>query len=152
MADTGSVRFEVLRERNFRLLAGARTISYLGTNLAPIAVAFAVLDISGSATDVGLAFAAWTLAQIATLLVGGVVAARLPRRPVMVASDAANLAIRVVMGAAIVAGAMNVWVLIGLQAAGGVATAFFSPASSGLVPQTVPARLLQEANGLMSVA
>src|SRR5205823_3512309 len=83
---------------------------------------------------------------------GGVVADRLPRRPVMVASDAANLAIRVVMGAAIVAGAMNVWVLIGLQAAGGVATAFFSPASSGLVPQTVPARLLQEANGLMSVA
>ena len=46
-----------LRERNFRLLAGARTISFFGTNLAPIAVAFAVLDLTGSATDVGIAFA-----------------------------------------------------------------------------------------------
>ena len=61
---------EVLRERNFRLLFAARTISFFGTNLAPIAVAFAVLGLGGSATDVGLAFAAWTLAQISTLLIG----------------------------------------------------------------------------------
>jgi len=52
-----------LRLRNFRLLFAARTISFFGTNLAPIAVAFAVLGLSNSATDVGLAFAAWTLAQ-----------------------------------------------------------------------------------------
>ena len=44
-------------ERNFRLLVSARAISFLGTNLAPIAVAFAVLDLTGSATDVGFAFA-----------------------------------------------------------------------------------------------
>jgi hypothetical protein len=37
-----------------------------------------VLGLGGSATEVGLAFAAWTLAQISTLLVGGVVADRLP--------------------------------------------------------------------------
>ena len=60
-----------LRERNFRLLASARTISFAGTNLAPIAVAFAVLDLTGSATDVGIAFACWTLAQISTLLIAG---------------------------------------------------------------------------------
>ena len=71
-------------ERNFRLLVSARAISFLGTNLAPIAVAFAVLDLTGSATDVGFAFAAWTLAQISTLLVGGVVADRFSRRRVMV--------------------------------------------------------------------
>ena len=65
--------FGPLRERSFRLLFTARTISFFGTNLAPIAVAFAVLDLTGSATDVGIAFACWTLAQISTLLVGGVV-------------------------------------------------------------------------------
>jgi hypothetical protein len=68
----------VLRERNFRYLFAARTISFFGTNLASIAVAFAVLGLGGSATEVGLAFAAWTLAQISKLLVGGVVADRLP--------------------------------------------------------------------------
>ena len=143
---------EVLRERNFRLLFAARTVSFFGTNLAPIAVAFAVLGLTGSATFVGLSFAAWTLAQVSTLLVGGIVADRLPRRRVMIASDTANFCVRATMGALLVAGAMDVWFLIALQAVGGVATAFYSPASTGLVPQTVPARLLQQANGFMSIA
>jgi predicted MFS family arabinose efflux permease len=143
---------EVLRERNFRLLFAARTTSFVGTNLAPIAVAFAVLGLTGSATYVGLSFAAWTLAQISTLLVGGIVADRLPRRRVMVASDTANFCVRATMGALLVAGSMDVWFLIALQAVGGAATAFYSPASTGLVPQTVPARLLQQANGFMSIA
>ena len=56
--------------RNFRLLFLARTISFFGTNLVPIAVAFAILDLGGSATAVGLAFAARTLAQVSTLMVG----------------------------------------------------------------------------------
>jgi hypothetical protein len=43
--------------RNFGLLFSARAISYFGTYLAPIAVAFAVLDLTGSATDTGIAFA-----------------------------------------------------------------------------------------------
>src|SRR5437667_3282926 len=142
----------VLRERNFRYLFAARTISFFGTNLAPIAVAFAVLGLGGSATQVGLAFAAWTLAQISTLLVGGVVADRLPRRLVMIGSDAANLCVRVTMGALLVSGHARIWELIALQAAGGAAVAFYSPASTGLVPETVPERLLQQANSFMSIA
>src|SRR5438067_4598583 len=143
---------EALREPSFRQLFAARTASFFGTNLAPIAVAFAVLGLTGSATWVGLSFAAWTLAQISTLLVGGIVADRLPRRRVMVGSDTVNFCVRAAMGALLVAGTMHVWLLIALQAVGGAATAFYSPASTGLVPQTVPARLLQQANGLMSIA
>jgi predicted MFS family arabinose efflux permease len=142
----------VLRERNFRYLFAARTISFFGTNLAPIAVAFAVLGLGGSATDVGLAFAAWSRAQISTLLVGGVVADRLPRRLVMIASDAASLCVRAVMGGLLVTGHARIWELIALQAVGGSAVAFFSPASTGLVPETVPERLLQQANSFMSIA
>src|SRR5213594_2969141 len=93
-----------LSERNFRLLLFARTISYFGTYLAPIAVAFAVLDLTGSASDTGIAFACWTLAQISTLLVGGVAADRLPRRLVMLSSDSANFAVRGTMGLLLVSG------------------------------------------------
>src|SRR5256885_16284441 len=85
-------------QRNFRLLFAARSISYFGTYLAPIAVAFAVLDLTGSASDTGIAFACWTLAQVATLIAGGVVADRLPRRLVMVGSDAGNVCVRTTMG------------------------------------------------------
>src|ERR1700693_5703934 len=142
----------VLGERNFRYLFAARTISFFGTNLAPIAVAFAVLGLGGSATDVGLAFAAWTLAQVSTLLIGGVLADRLPRRLVMIASDSANLCVRVAMGGLLVSGHARVWELIALQAIGGASVAFYSPASTGLVPETVPERLLQQGNSFMSIA
>src|SRR5207244_321867 len=142
----------VLSERNFRLLFFARTISFFGTNVAPIAVAFAVLDLTGSATDVGIAFACWTLAQISTLLIGGVVADRLPRRLVMLSSDSANFVIRAAMGALLVSGHARVWELFVLQAFGGAATAFYSPASTGLVPETVRPALLQQANAFMSIS
>ena len=88
---------QALRERNFRYLFAARAISFFGTNLAPIAVAFAVLGLTNSATDVGLAFAAWTLAQVSTLLVGGVVGDRLPRQLVMIVSDSVNCVVRTAM-------------------------------------------------------
>jgi MFS family permease len=142
----------VLGERNFRYLFAARAISFFGTNLAPIAVAFAVLELGGSATQVGLAFAAWTLAQVSTLLIGGVVADRLPRRVVMIGSDTANLCVRATMGALLVSGHAEIWELIALQAVGGVAVAFHSPASTGIVPETVPPALLQQANSFMSIA
>jgi len=138
--------------RNFRYLFAARAISFFGTNLAPIAVAFAVLGLGGSATEVGLAFAAWTLAQVSTLLIGGVVADRLPRRAVMIGSDTASLCVRFTMGTLLVSGHAEIWELIALQAVGGAAVAFHSPATSGIVPETVPAGQLQQANSYMSIA
>ena len=141
-----------LSQQNFRLLFAARSISYFGTYLAPIAVAFAVLDLTGSAADTGLAFACWTLAQISALLVGGVVADRLPRRIVMVGSDTANVVVRTLMGTLLLTGHARIWEIFVLQAIGGAATAFYSPASSGLVPEVVPAAQLQRANAYMGIA
>ena len=93
-----------LRLPAFRLLFAARAISYVGTYLAPIAVAFAVLDLGGGATAVGLSFAAWTLAQVAMLAFGGVVGDRVPRRVVMVGSDVASAVVRTAMGALLISG------------------------------------------------
>src|SRR5881392_601012 len=138
--------------RNFALLFAAQAISYFGTYLAPIAVAFAVLDLTGSATDTGIAFACWTLAQVSTLMIAGVVADRLPRRLVMVCSDLANVAVRTVMGVLLLSGTAQIWHLFVLQALGGAATAFFSPASTGLVPELVEKSQLQQANALMGIA
>jgi MFS family permease len=143
---------EALRDRNFRLLFSARAISYVGTYLAPIAVAFAVLDLGGSATEVGLSFAAWTIAQVATLAFGGVIGDRFPRRAVMIASDTASFAVRAAMGALLVSGRAEVWELIALQACGGAAVAFYSPASYGLVKEVVRTELLQQANSLLGIA
>lgn len=134
------------------LLFAARGISYFGTYLAPIAVAFAVLDLTGSASDTGIAFACWTVAQVSTLLIGGVVSDRLPRRLVMISSDAANVCVRASMGVLLLSGHARIWEIFVLQALGGAATAFYSPASSGLVPELVEKSQLQKANALMGIA
>src|SRR6476661_5874903 len=141
-----------LRLPAFRLLFAARAISYVGTYLAPIAVAFAVLDLGGGATAVGLSFAAWTLATVATLAFGGVVGDRVPRRLVMISSDVASAVVRTTMGVLLVSGHAEVWHLIALQACGGAAVAFYSPASYGLVREVVPEDELQQANGLLAIA
>ena len=136
----------------FRLLFAARAISYVGTYLAPIAVAFAILRNGGGATAVGLSFAAWTLAQVAMLSFGGVVGDRLPRRVVMVGSDTASTVVRTAMGVLLLSGHAQVWELIALQACGGAAVAFYSPASYGLVREVVPEEQLQRANALLAIA
>jgi MFS family permease len=140
-----------LRHRNFRLLFASRAISFFGTNVVPVALAFAVLDLS-SASALGVVLAARTLAQIAALLVGGVIGDRLPRRLVLIGSDTANCAVQLALGLLLVSGHAQVWHLVLLQLAGGAATAFHSPATTGLVPQTVPAEALQQANGYMTLA
>jgi len=137
---------------DFRYLFSARAISYIGTYLAPIAVAFAILDNGGGPTAVGLSFAAWTLAQVAMLAVGGVLGDRVPRRLVMIGSDVASTAVRTTMGVLLVSGHAQVWQLIALQACGGAAVAFYSPASYGLVREVVPEEMLQQANGLLGMA
>ena len=141
-----------LRLPAFRLLFGARAISYVGTYLAPIAVAFAILGDGGGATAVGLGFAAWTLGQVAMLACGGVVGDRIPRRLVMVGSDVASTAVRTTMGLLLLTGHARVWELIALQAVGGAAVAFYSPASYGLVREVVPDEELQQANALLAIA
>jgi predicted MFS family arabinose efflux permease len=139
-------------DRNFKLLFAGRAISYVGTYLAPIAVAFAVLDLHGSATAVGLSFAAWTLAQVSMLAFGGVIGDRFPRRTVMISSDVASTAVRAAMGVLVVTGSAQVWELIALQALGGAAVAFYNPAFYGLVREIVPTESLQRANSLLAIA
>jgi MFS family permease len=147
-----SGRFGPLARREFRLLFLARGISFFGSAIAPVAIAFAVLDLTGSASDLGLVLAARMVPQLVFLLVGGVWADRLPRNLVMVASDLITGAAQAVTAALLLTGSAEIWHLVALQAVGGTAFAFFFPASTGLVPQTVEPTLLQQANATLRLA
>ena len=76
-----------LRERSFRFLFLGRTTSFIGNAFANVALAFAVLDLTGSKADLGFVLAARSLPQVLFLLVGGIWADRLPRHRVMVFSN-----------------------------------------------------------------
>src|SRR5256884_5508063 len=138
-----------LAEREFRLLFLGRTVSIIGNAFATTAIAFAVLDVTGSKADLGYVLAARALPQVVSLLAGGVWADRLPRHLVMVASNVVSGASQGVLAALLLTGTAGFTELIVLSAVNGTSTAFFFPASSGIVPQTVPAPMLQTANALL---
>lgn len=108
-----------------------------------------MLDLTGSKADLGYVLAARTVPMVAFLLVGGIWADRLPRHHVMVGSNLLSGASQTAVAALLFAGHARVWQLAALAAVNGTSSAFFFPASSGIVPQTVPERLLQQANALL---
>ena len=143
---------DVLRVRNFRLVLAGKAVSVLGDRMVAVALAFAVLEVGGSASEVGLVLAAATLPMVVSVLAGGVVADRLSRRTVMVAADVLRALTQGVMAALLIAGAAEVWMLAALGALTGIGSGFFNPASTGLLPELVTAEQLQPANALRSSA
>jgi predicted MFS family arabinose efflux permease len=141
-------RFGVLEERDFRFVFLAGAVSQIGDQMMPVAIAFAVLDLTGSAADLGYVLAAGTAPLVALLLAGGVFADRFSRRRLMFTADGVRLATDGTLAALLVSGQARLWELIVLQALHGAASAFFAPASTGIVPQLVPEHGLQQANAL----
>ncbi len=120
--------------------------------MAPIALAFAVLHLTGSKSDLGYVLAARSAPQIVFLLIAGIWADRLPRNQVMVASMVASMASQGLVAALLLTGHARLWHLVAISACNGTFSAFFFPASAGIVPQTVPPVMIQQANALLRLA
>jgi MFS family permease len=148
----GSGRLGPLAHRDFRLLFLGRGISFFGNAMATVALAFAVLEVTGSKSDLGLVIAVRSLPQVAFILVGGVWADRLPRHVVMVASNTLSGATQTILAVLLITHHAHLPALFALAAANGASTAFFFPASAGIVPQTVDASMIQQANVLLRLA
>src|SRR5437762_12340806 len=103
-------RLGPLRERDFRLLWVGRATSDFGSALVPVAVTFAVLDLTGSATSLGLVLVAAFVPRVVLLLIGGVVADRLERRRIMLASDVARATTHGLVARLLLSGLVRVWV------------------------------------------
>jgi MFS family permease len=142
----------MLRLRSFRRVFLAQSVSVIGDGITPIALTFAVLELTGSGTDLGLVLAAQTLPLAGLALVGGVWADRLPRARVMIGSDLVRAAVQGIAAVLLLSGAAQIWQLALLAAAHGAAEAFFRPAAGALLPQIVPGPQLQKANALMGMS
>ncbi|MDE3223569.1 MAG: MFS transporter [Acidobacteriota bacterium] len=140
-----------LRERNFRLFFIGQTTSQIGSGMAPVAIAFAVLQ-HGTASDLGLVSAAGLVPLVVLLLAGGVIADRFSRRVVMLGSDLLRTSAQIGLGAWILVSVVPLWGFMALAAVVGVGSAFFNPALTGLVPQVVSEKRLLQANALNSLS
>jgi len=141
----------VLRYREFRLLYVGQLVSLLGDGVFVVALSFAVLSETGSEAGLGIVLAAGSLPLVGFVLVGGVWADRLSRRRVMLGADFARMLVQGVLAGLVLSGHAPVGAFVVLYGLYGVAMAFFSPASTGLVPETLPAAELQRANGLLAM-
>lgn len=140
-----------LRERNFRLFFLGQTTSQVGTGMAPVAVAFAVLA-HGSVSDVGYVLAAGTVPVVVLLLVGGVVGDRISRRRLLLEADSLRTLAELGLGLWVLVGHPPLWGFIALAALMGIGQAFFTPAMTGIVPQLLSADLLQQGNALNGIS
>jgi predicted MFS family arabinose efflux permease len=140
----------VLRHRDFRFLFLGQSASSVGDQVVIVALALYITQRTGSPTDLGLVLAAQSLPLIALVLFGGVWADRLPRHRIMTVADYARALLHAVLAASILLGGASVPEMIVIEALFGAARAFFQPAYSGLLPQTIPDAEAQDARALSS--
>lgn len=140
----------VLRDRNFRWFCTSDAVDLLGTSMAPVALAFAVLHVAGSAQALSQVLAAYIGAQVAFVLVGGLAADRFPRTLVLQGSNVVSCLAQGTVGALVITDRATITALVVLVAIGGAASAFGMPATEGVVPQLVTREHLQQANAIMA--
>jgi MFS family permease len=141
----------VLREPSVARYLAAVTVTGLGSGMATVALAFAVLSFGG-AIDLGIVLLARELPMVAFVLLGGVFADRLPRRWILVGSDLVKGGAQVVTAMLLVSGLADVWNVAILQTVFGVAAAFSRPATIGLIREAVSDARLQEANAVVQLS
>lgn len=127
-----------LRHRDFRMLVAGTTTSALGNAITPIALAFAVLDLGGSASQLGLVVAAFALAEVVTTLFGGVLGDRLPRKVMMEGSAAGSALTQLLIAASLIAGFATIPLLGVIGALNGCLAALSQPSSRAMTRLTVP--------------
>lgn len=141
-----------LRGRPFRLLWLAASTSAVGSAFVPVAMAFAVLRVGGSATSLGIVLLTGTVAGLASYQVAGVWADRLSRRNLMLTADLVRLVVEAAVAALLLTGHARIWQLAVASALVSIGTAFEGPASVSLVPELVAASQLQQANSLLQLS
>ena len=141
-----------LRHAPFRFLLLGRTTSMLGNSVAPMALAFAVLDLTGSVRDLGFVVAARSLTNVVFILFGGVLADRLPRKVVMIGSSALAFLTQGTVAILLFTHTATIGLLLVLAALNGMVSAFTFPAMAAIAGQVVPDEIRQQSNALLRMS
>jgi MFS family permease len=140
-----------LRSRPFALLWLGQTISTLGDGACLTALAWQVLILTGSGAAMGVVLIATAIPRVLFMLLGGVIADRLPRRLVMLWADAGRAAAVGAIALLSYTNSLQFWHLIALGLLFGLSQAFFLPAYQSIAPQLVEVEALPSANALNSL-
>jgi MFS family permease len=144
--------FAPLRQRSFAWYYASRFTNTLGSMMAGIALTFAVLDLTGSASALGQVLAARTIPMVVFLLFGGVIADRFPRTLVLQLSNLFSALTQGMVAYLVITGQAELWMIVVLEVLNGTVSAVSFPAMASMVPQLVQRDQLQAANALLSLS
>jgi MFS family permease len=139
------------RSGQYRLLIGALSLSIFGSGMWLVAIVFQVKALGGGPIDLSFVATGNALGLVATVLVGGVVADRIPQKRILLAVEGAKFAAVAVVAALALSGSLEIWHLAVASLVLGVADGFFYPAYSAMLPSILPADDLLGANGFEGV-
>jgi MFS family permease len=138
------------RHRNYRIFFTGQLVSLAGTWMQNVALAWLVIELSGSPLAIG-ALAFWRFVPFTIFgLVAGVVADRIESRKLVMATQAAAMAVSIALAVVTLTGTATLPIVYVLAALGGVALAFDAPGRQSLTFQMVGPRELPNAVALNS--
>src|SRR5439155_12688661 len=141
-----------LRHRNFRLFWTGQLISLIGTWMATVAQAWLVLKLTNNPFALGIVAAAQYTPVLLLGLLGGVLADAVPKRRVLIALQATMCIIAFALAALVETGLVQVWMVIVLAAALGIANALEMPTRQAFVIEMVGRPDIANAVALNSAA
>jgi MFS family permease len=144
--------FLALKHRPFALLWLGQTISRLGDSLYRIALAWWVLEKTGSATAMGTVLICSFAPMLIFLLLGGIAVDRFPRLRLMLASDLLRGLVAITVALLAVNQLLEIWHIYVASIVFGLVDAFFEPAYVATVPEITPPEALPSANSLTGLS
>ena len=149
-----SPTFRALRIFNYRLWMGGAVVSNVGTWMQRVAQDWLVLTVLTDHSAVALGIT--TGLQFAPMLLlaplAGVLADRMPKRRLLIMTQAAMGSIALLLGVLVVTGAVELWMVYALALGLGIAAAVDAPARQAFVSEMVPREDLSNAVGLNSAS
>jgi MFS family permease len=143
--------FAALHHRNYRLWFIGQLVSLFGAWMQSTAQGYLVFELTRSPAYLGwVAFAAGAPSWL-FMLYAGVIADRVPRRSVLLGTQAAMMAVALALAGLTFAGVVRPWHVLFLACCLGVATAFDAPARHAFVSDLVGHEDLSNAIALNSI-
>ena len=134
--------------RDFRLLWLGTVVSFLGDGVYVVAIAWQVYDQwnrPGALAGVGIA---WSLPQVALVLLSGVLSDRFDRRKLLIAADVIRGISIAALATLVTLDVLELWQVYALVVLFGVGQSLYGPAHNSILPDLVPADMLVQANSL----
>jgi MFS family permease len=144
--------FQSLAHRSFALLWSGQTISRLGDSVFQIALAWWVLEKTGSAAAMGTVLIFTSVPLLLFTLLGGVAVDRFPRARLMVLSDSLRGLAVLVIAVLAFGQWLELWHVFLISFFFGLVDAVFQSAYAAIVPELIPAEIRASANSLTSIS